>query len=79
MAPRSDVGYWRFRSLGVSSSLHFTSPHPQDGGSKVLRNSGIPRRYTTSQPRRRWLESSSPWERRLATGVFYGGVQTALK
>jgi hypothetical protein len=37
--------------------------HPEDGGSKALRNADIlPQHYTVSQPRRPRLESSQPWK-----------------
>jgi hypothetical protein len=51
------VGYQRF---GGPCYLHL---HPENGGSKVLRNTGVlPHYYMALQPRRLQLESSLPWK-----------------
>jgi len=45
---------------------HFTGTccfHPEDGGNIDLWNFGIlPQLYMASQPKRTWLETSSPWK-----------------
>jgi len=56
--------YWIVTPCGVAVGYHI---HPEDEGSKVLRNVGIlPQHYTASQTRRPRLEFSPPCKRHIS-------------
>jgi hypothetical protein len=63
------------RGLPACDTVYFTSLHPEDGGSMVLRNVGVlTQYYTASHSRGPRLESSTPWKR-LRTGCW-GNIWT---